>query len=108
VEQFTAEASHRNLSTTRKLKVEQFTAEAIHRKQFTAKKSRAIYRRANSPQTIHRKAIRRKGNSPQRQFTAEAIQRKTIHRKNNSPQKIKSRQFIAAVGGLCRTKRFVV
>jgi hypothetical protein len=76
-EQFTA-----NNSPQKKLKVGRFTAGAIHRRvnspqvnssqeQFTANnspqkkiKSRAIHRRGNSPQTIHRRAIHRK------QFTA--------------------------------------
>jgi hypothetical protein len=66
----------------------------VHR-QFTAN---------NSPRTIHREQFTAnnspQGNSPQRQFTAEAIHRMAIHRKNNSPKtihrkKIKVGQFTA-------------
>jgi hypothetical protein len=80
---FIAEAIHRKAIyckqfTTIFFKVGQFTAEQVHRKQFTAGQyiEEAIFAVNNSLQ----------GNSPQRQFTAESIHRRAIHCKNNSPQ----------------------
>jgi hypothetical protein len=89
VTRFTANNSSRTIHR------EQFIANnsprTVHRKAIHRKKSRAIHRRASSPQTIHRK----KGNSSQRQFIKGQVHRKQFTAGQFTAEVIHRKQFTA-------------